>query len=112
MPVSCPSGCSFVEAGRQTEPLDFAYQARVHPNPFSSNLRTSPSLSGSTLRGDLDSSNCQMALVTLSSIGTYWRREGWTLCNPVPFSMYMLFRKTGGHRSSKCWVSIPALLFL
>jgi hypothetical protein len=42
MPVSCPSGCSFVEAGRQTEPLDFAYQARVHPNPFSSNLRTSP----------------------------------------------------------------------
>src|SRR6267378_3944937 len=38
MPVSCPSGCSFVEAGRQTEPLDFAYQARVHPNPFSSNL--------------------------------------------------------------------------
>jgi hypothetical protein len=43
MPVSCPSGCSFVEAGRQTEPLDFAYQARVHPNPFSSNLRTSPS---------------------------------------------------------------------
>jgi hypothetical protein len=29
MPASCPSGCSFVEAGRQTEPLDFAYQARV-----------------------------------------------------------------------------------
>jgi hypothetical protein len=23
--------------------VDFAYQARVHPNPFSSKLRTSPS---------------------------------------------------------------------
>jgi hypothetical protein len=40
-----------VEAGRQTEPLDFAYQARVHPNPFSSNLRTSPvALDGASSR--------------------------------------------------------------
>jgi hypothetical protein len=35
-------GCSFVEAGRQTDLVGFAYPARVHPNPFSSKLRTSP----------------------------------------------------------------------
>jgi polyferredoxin len=35
-------GAPSFEAGRQTEPRGFADLARVHPNPFSSNSRTSP----------------------------------------------------------------------
>src|SRR5207244_11940805 len=35
-------GAPSSEAGRQTGPRGFANQATVHPNPFSSNLSTSP----------------------------------------------------------------------
>src|SRR5437868_3980979 len=52
MPVFSPSGCSFAEAGQYRSSL-IANQARLHPNPFSSKLRTSPlrvgQLSNSTL---------------------------------------------------------------
>src|SRR5207248_6708476 len=41
MPVFSPSGCSFAEAGQYRSSL-IANQARLHPNPFSSKLRTSP----------------------------------------------------------------------
>src|SRR5438094_8070822 len=41
MPVFSPSGCSFAEAGQYRSSW-IANQARLHPNPFSSKLRTSP----------------------------------------------------------------------
>src|SRR6516225_5233990 len=41
-------GAPSSEAGRQTEPRRFANQATAHPNPFSSNPRTSPRQKGNT----------------------------------------------------------------
>ena len=44
MQVSSPSGCSFVvRPVAKPNLVDFAYQAKVHSNPFPSKPRTSPS---------------------------------------------------------------------